>query len=76
MVYLYGRENKVFYRADKGKKQKGELAMQFIIVKSVKEYAKARKRRTSREFLLMLDAKIQQIMDSYIKMNGKTTLRP
>ena len=50
--------------------------MQFIIVKSVKEYAKARKRRTSREFLLMLDAKIQQIMDSYIKMNGKTTLRP
>jgi len=48
----------------------------FIVKKAVKDYAKEQKRRVSREFLFLLERKVQETLDYYIKLNSKITLRP
>lgn len=48
----------------------------FIVKKAVKDYVKKAGRRTSKEFLLYLEVKVHDIIESFLKANSKTTLKP
>jgi hypothetical protein len=55
------------------RKQEGIM---FIVKKAVKDYVKKHGRRTSKEFLMYLEVKVHDTIESFLKANSKITLKP
>lgn len=48
----------------------------YIVKKAVRDYCKKQNRRVSKAFIQLLEIKVNDTINYYLRMNSKRTLRP